>query len=114
VLTDLGYALYVFQPDHAQRSTCKDSCAVAWPPILVARGQEATAGPGVQASLLGTEPYSATQSVVTYKGWPLYTYVNDTTTGVAAGQATNLNGGYWYAIRPNGVPIVPPGDPPAS
>ncbi len=111
--TEDGFALYVFQPDRGQRITCKDSCAIVWPPILVGRDQQAIAGPGVQPSLLGTAPYSARQSVVTYKGWPLYTYKNDTTADVAAGQATNLNGGYWYVIRPDGVPVVPPGDPPA-
>lgn len=114
VLTLGGWALYVFQPDADQRATCKDSCAVAWPPVLLSRGQQPTAGPGVQASLLGTDPYSGTQSVVTYKGWPLYTYVNDLSAGVAAGQAVNLNGGYWYVMQPDGMPIVPAGDPPAS
>ncbi len=114
VLTDNGFALYVFQPDHGQRATCKDSCAAVWPPVLVARDQQATAGPGVQASLLGTDPYSSRQSVVTYKGWPLYLYKNDTVAGSAAGQASNLNGGYWYVIGADGVPIVPGGDPSAS
>jgi predicted lipoprotein with Yx(FWY)xxD motif len=113
VLTDSGFALYVFQPDAGQRATCKGTCAVVWPPVLVARDQQATAGPGVQASLLGTDPYSSTQSVVTYKGWPLYLYKNDTVAGSAAGQASNVNGGYWYAIGTDGVPIVPPGDPAA-
>jgi predicted lipoprotein with Yx(FWY)xxD motif len=113
VLTDNGFALYVFQPDNGQRATCKNECAVVWPPLLVARDQQATAGPGVQASLLGTDPYSSTQSVVTYKGWPLYTYANDTVPVAAAGQALNVNGGYWYAIGTDGVPIVPSGDPPA-
>ena len=115
VLTDsAGFALYVFQPDRGQRATCKSSCAAAWPPVLLASDQHPTAGPGVQASLLGTDPYSGNQSVATYNGWPLYRYINDTTAGVAAGQAQNLNGGYWYVIRADGVPIVPPGDPPAS
>ncbi len=114
VLTNNGFALYIFQPDHGQRATCKDSCAVVWPPVLVARDQQATAGPGVQASLLGTDPYSSTQSVVTYKGWPLYLYKNDTVAGSAAGQASNINGGYWYVIGTDGVAIVPSGDPPAS
>lgn len=114
VLTDSGFALYVFQPDGGQRVTCKGSCAAVWPPVLVGREQQATAGPGVRASLLGTYPYSANQSVVTYKGWPLYTYKNDTVPGSAAGQASNVNGGYWYAIGTDGVPIVPTGDPPAA
>ena len=52
------------------------------------------------------------RSVVTYNGWPLYAYISDTTAGVAVGQGLNLNGGYWYVIRPDGQPIVPAGDPP--
>jgi hypothetical protein len=52
--------------------------------------------------------------VVTYNGWPLYAYVSDKAAGVATGQALNLNGGYWYVIQPDGVVIVPPGDPPAN
>ena len=35
VLTDSsGYTLYVFQPDHRQRATCKGSCAAIWPRFL--------------------------------------------------------------------------------
>ena len=114
VLTDSdGFALYVFQPDQDHHATCTDACAAVWPPILLATDQQPLAGPGVKASLLGTEAYSAHQSVVTYDGWPLYGYANDTSAGVAAGQAANLNGGFWYAIGADGKPIVPPGDPPA-
>jgi predicted lipoprotein with Yx(FWY)xxD motif len=115
VLTNsAGFAIYIFQPDHAGRSTCTGACAVAWPPILLAADQHAIAGPGVEASLLGTEPYSGHQSVVTYNGWPLYSYKNDTTAGVAAGQALNLNGGYWYVMQTDGTPVVPAGYPPAA
>jgi predicted lipoprotein with Yx(FWY)xxD motif len=44
--------------------------------------------------------------VVTYKGWPLYTYVADTAPGQATGQAVNLNGGLWYVISPDGKVIT--------
>jgi predicted lipoprotein with Yx(FWY)xxD motif len=114
VLTNsAGFALYVFQPDHGQRVTCKGSCGAIWPPVFISPNQRATAGPSVQPSLLGSDPYSSSRSVVTYHGWPLYTYVSDITAGVAAGQGLNLNGGNWYVIRPDGTIIVPPGDPPA-
>ena len=115
VLTDsAGLALYIFQPDHRQRATCTGSCAAIWPPVLLSPNQHATAGTDVQPSLLGTDPYTGNRSVVKYNGWPLYTYISDTTAGVAVGQGLNLNGGYWYVIRPDGLPIVPPGDPPAT
>jgi predicted lipoprotein with Yx(FWY)xxD motif len=114
VLTDGGYALYIFLPDHRQEPTCRGSCAQIWPPVTIAHNQQATAGSGVQTSLLGSDPYAGSESIVTYNGWPLYRYLSDTTQYVAAGQGLNINGGYWYVIRPDGTAIVPPGDPPAS
>jgi predicted lipoprotein with Yx(FWY)xxD motif len=110
--TSDGFALYIFQIDNRGKPTCFGTCAQVWPPVLLGPGQSAVAGSGVQASLLGSESYSNGKSVVTYAGWPLYKYVSDTTPGVAAGQGLDLNGGFWYVMRPNGQPIVPPGDPP--
>jgi hypothetical protein len=43
---------------------------------------------------------------VTYAGWPLYTYVTDTSPGTARGQAINLNGGLWDVIAPSGKVIT--------
>ncbi len=115
VLTNsAGFALYVFQPDHRRAVTCKGTCAAIWPPIFISASQHATSGPGVQSSLLGSDPDSSNRSVVTYDGWPLYTYVSDVAPEVATGQGLNLNGGYWYVIQPDGKVIVPSGDPPAT
>jgi predicted lipoprotein with Yx(FWY)xxD motif len=114
VLTDAGFALYIFQPDHRQQATCKGYCAVIWPPVLVLPKQVATASAGIRPSLLGNDAYSSSSSVATYNGWPLYGYASETTAGVAAGQGLDVDGGYWYVIQPDGTPIVPPGDPPAS
>jgi hypothetical protein len=43
--------------------------------------------------------------VVTYNGWPLYTYRSDVEPGSDNGQDIDLNGGYWYVIRPSGEPV---------
>ena len=115
VLTNgAGFPLYVFQPDHGRAVTCKGSCAAIWPPVFISPTQRTKSGPGIQASLLGSDPYSGKRSVVTYNGWPLYGYVSDVAPGVATGQGLNLNGGYWYVIRPDGKVLVPAGDPPAT
>ena len=45
--------------------------------------------------------------MVTYDGWPLYTYAGDVGPGQAAGQDIDLNGGEWYVIRPSGQPLIP-------
>jgi hypothetical protein len=71
------------------------------------------AGTGTEAGLVGTDPdRSAGRRVVTYGGWPLYTYVADLQPGFATGQAVDLDGGYWYLMQPDGRPLVPAGSPP--
>ena len=40
--------------------------------------------------------------VVTYRGWPLYTYLGDAAPGHAAGQGADDDGGYCYVMRPSG------------
>jgi predicted lipoprotein with Yx(FWY)xxD motif len=99
-----GYALYMFVPDRRRAVTCTGSCAATWPPVMLPAGAALTAGPGVRASLLGTDPDPAGGRVVTYAGWPLYTYTGDAQAGLAAGQGLDLNGGVWYVMRPSGAP----------
>ena len=45
--------------------------------------------------------------MVTYDGWPLYTYTGDIDPGQATGQDIDLNGGDWYVLRPSGLPLIP-------
>jgi len=102
LVTNKGFALYVFAPDAARRVTCTGGCATAWPPLLVGAGQTIAAGPGVRPGLLGTAPDPGGGRVVTYDHWPLYTYLGDAAPGHAAGQGEDDDGGYWYVIRPSG------------
>jgi predicted lipoprotein with Yx(FWY)xxD motif len=102
LVTNKGFALYMFPPDAARRVTCTGGCAIAWPPLLVHAGETAAAGARVRPGLLGTAPNPGGGRVVTYKGWPLYTYLGDASAGHAAGQGVNDDGGYWYVIRPSG------------
>jgi hypothetical protein len=55
--------------------------------------------------LLGSDPDPSGGRVVTYNGWPLYTYRSDVELGSGNGQDIDLNGGYWYVIRPSGEPV---------
>lgn len=102
LVNSAGKTLYVFAPDKEKEVTCTGSCASVWPPLKVEAGEEAVAAGPVKASMLGADPDSEGGEVVTYAGWPLYTYVADTKPGVATGQGVNLNGGYWYVITPAG------------
>lgn len=97
-----GHALYTFAPDKASKVTCTGACAKIWPPLMLSSGAKPAGADGVKASLLGSDSNPSGGRVVTYKGWPLYTYVTDTSAGVAHGQGINLNGGFWYLISPSG------------
>jgi predicted lipoprotein with Yx(FWY)xxD motif len=108
VLVDArGFPLYVYLPDHHRAVTCAGECAEVWPPVFVPRGVTVTAGTGVRPALLGTDPDPVAGEVVTYDHWPLYTYAGDPQPGFATGQGLDVDGGYWYLIRPDGSLIVP-------
>ncbi len=100
-----GYALYVFAPDDRRAVTCTGSCALTWPPLTVTAGRRPALGPGVRAGLVGADTAPDRSHVVTYDGWPLYTYTGDVDPGEATGAGIDLNGGAWYLIRPDGAPL---------
>jgi predicted lipoprotein with Yx(FWY)xxD motif len=102
LVTNKGYPLYMFPPDAATRVTCTGDCAFAWPPLVLPDEADVVAGPGVRADLLGTVRAPDGRRVVTYHGWPLYTYLGDAEPGHAAGQGVDDDGGCWYTIRPSG------------
>lgn len=101
-----GHTLYTFAPDKDKKVTCVSSCAAVWSPVKLSAGAKATPSGAVKASLLGSDPDPSGGNVATYAGWPLYTYVTDTSAGSHAGQAINLSGGLWYVISPAGKVIT--------
>jgi predicted lipoprotein with Yx(FWY)xxD motif/cytochrome c1 len=100
-----GRTLYMFVPDKRKRVTCKHTCAVVWPPVKLPHGAKIETKGNAKASLAGSDRDPAGGRVVTYHGWPLYTYVGDTAAGQAKGQAIDLNGGFWYVLAPSGKVI---------
>ena len=100
-----GRTLYTFAPDKKSKVTCTASCASVWPPVVLSAGA-APAAAKLKASLLSSDGNPSGGKVVTYAGWPLYTYVGDSAPGTASGQALNLNGGLWYVITPAGKVIT--------
>lgn len=109
-----GRTVYVFAPDKAKKVTCVSSCASVWPPAKLSSGTKASASGQVKSSLLGSDPNPSGGRVVTYNGWPLYTYVTDTAPGAAHGQALNSSGGLWYVISPSGKVIKSKGSSSSS
>jgi predicted lipoprotein with Yx(FWY)xxD motif len=112
VLVDgAGYSLYVFGPDHRRSVACTATCALSWPPLTIPAASKPSIGAGVEAGLVGVMALAGGTDVVTYAGWPLYTYVADVSPGMATGEGINLNGGPWDLMRPDGSPLVPAGQP---
>jgi hypothetical protein len=60
----------------------------------------------VKGTLVSSDANPTGGRVVTYAGWPLYTYVGDTAAGTANGQGLNINGGRWWAITPAGKVVT--------
>lgn len=99
LVDDEGLTLYVFDNDADENSTCYDDCEANWPPVI----GEATAGDGVDQSLLGTSQRENGDIQVTYGGKPLYYFAGDQAPGDTNGQAV---GDVWWVVGPDGEAIT--------
>ncbi|MFJ4621892.1 SCO0930 family lipoprotein [Streptomyces sp. NPDC088812] len=93
-----GITLYRFDADTAEppKSNCDGDCATTWPPVPA---DDATAGDGIDKSLLGEVTRSDGTKQLTVDGWPVYRYAKDTNAGDTNGQGV---GGKWFALAPDG------------
>lgn len=98
-----GRALYLFTRERTSRSRCYGDCAEAWPPFLT-RGKP-RARSGVKSSLLGTTRRRDGRMQVTYRGQPLYYYVDDREPGQVLCQDVVEFGGTWLVVSPSGRAI---------
>jgi predicted lipoprotein with Yx(FWY)xxD motif len=104
-----GQTLYMLTSEKGDKIACMASsgCLHAWPEVDLPSGTKApTAGSGVKASLLGTVKGATGQTEVTYNGWPLYTFIGDTSAGSAKGQGLTNFGGTWYVLNTAGNPVT--------
>jgi len=90
-----GRTLYAFTKDKGDQSACSGGCATNWPALT----GTATAGTGVQASLLSTSMQANGTSQVIYGGKPLYHFAGDAKAGDTNGQGV---GGVWFALTADG------------
>ncbi len=97
-----GMALYLFTQDTKNTSGCYDKCESAWPPVIP-DGQP-TLKDGVNAALISTTLRTDGSKQLTYNGWPLYYYFEDTKAGDVIGQAANNT---WWVVSGEGNPIKP-------
>jgi predicted lipoprotein with Yx(FWY)xxD motif len=96
-----GLTLYLFTNDEPDVSNCYGGCATNWPPLLV--DMDPHAGDGVQTDFLGTTTRTDGSVQVTYGGWPLYYFINDSSPGETNGQGV---GGVWYVISAGGEAVL--------
>ena len=98
-----SHTLYLFRKDHASKSSCYGACAKFWPPLLTTGKPKA--GAGAKAALLGTTKRTDGKLQVTYKGYPVYTFIEDKKPGDTKGEGLKQFGANWYALTPTGVVI---------
>jgi predicted lipoprotein with Yx(FWY)xxD motif len=96
-----GMTVYLFVVDSGTASTCYQSCAQIWPPVLTSGAPQA--GSGAQASLLGTATRTDGTIEVTYAGHPLYYFLGDKQAGDTKGQGVNGFGGLWWVLSASGA-----------
>jgi predicted lipoprotein with Yx(FWY)xxD motif len=90
-----GRTLYAFTKDQGDQSACSGQCADNWPAL---KGT-ATAGTGVQASLLSSSMQANGDAQVTYGGRPLYYFAGDAKPGDVNGQGV---GNVWFVVTAGG------------
>ncbi|MBI5285411.1 MAG: hypothetical protein HY874_09995 [Chloroflexi bacterium] len=98
VLTDdKGMTLYTFKNDVAGngKSACAGGCLVNWPALTVASGAPSKPAEATGDIALITRDDGAMQ--VTYKGLPLYRFINDKAPGDTKGEGV---GGIWFVAKP--------------
>jgi predicted lipoprotein with Yx(FWY)xxD motif len=100
--------VYILTTAGTKNLPCTDAsgCTGLWPDLPLPDGTSAaTAGNGIDASLLGTKKLSDGETYPTYNGFLMYEYAGDTGPGQANGQGLVSFGGTWYVLNASGQPV---------
>ena len=96
ILTDSeGMSLYFFSKDTKGTSLCIDGCLDNWP---VFYKENITVDEGLDAADFATITRTDGVMQTTYKGWPLYYFINDNSAGETNGDKVN---DVWYVAKPD-------------
>lgn len=89
-----GMSLYYFTKDQPGKSNCSGDCLANWPPFVA---QEFEVPEGFNKDDFGTIKREDTgEEQVTFKGYPLYYFVNDKAEGDVTGQGIN---NVWFIVN---------------
>jgi predicted lipoprotein with Yx(FWY)xxD motif len=83
-----GMTLYSFDKDSNGKSACYNQCATIWPPAAVGDASGKDFGETVRTD--GSKQ-------LTYKGKPMYYYINDKKAGDTTGDKVN---NVWHVVAP--------------
>ncbi len=111
VVDGRGYTVYLLTSGAQKNVPCDDAsgCTNAWPDLPLPEGTTAaTAGAGLDASLLGTAKSDDGETYPTYGGYLMYEFSGDKGPGQAHGQGLQSFGGTWYALDATGTAITGP------
>lgn len=99
-----GHTLYTLTSESSGKITCTTAsgCTMYWPEVDSAKGRHRSIKGAARAALVGTEKGASGRRLVTYHGWPLYTYSGDSAKGQAKGEGLKSFGGTWYALSAAG------------
>ena len=89
-----GMTLYYFTNDEPDTSNCTDDCLVNWPAFAASDIDEPEGYEDDDFGTITREDNGEEQ--VTYKGYPLYYFVNDMAEGDVNGQGVNNE---WYIVN---------------
>ena len=93
-----GKALYAFKKDSPGKSACTGACLEKWPIYY----RETVAAPkGVPAADFGTITREDGKKQTTFRGYPLYYWVNDKKPGDTTGNGVN---NIWFVVNPDNFP----------
>jgi predicted lipoprotein with Yx(FWY)xxD motif len=108
VVDGKGRTVYILTSTGNTNAPCTDAsgCTKLWADLPLPTGVSAAkAGPGINASLLGTKKLNG-ETYPTYNGWLMYEYTGDTGPGQAHGQGIKSFGGTWYVLTGAGNPVT--------
>lgn len=102
VVDGTGMSVYYFDKDKPDsgKSTCYESCASAWPPVVAESQTPQVEGVTAEVDTI-TRKDGTLQ--VTVDGLPVYTFAQDTAAGDVTGQGVN---DIWWVLAPNGDKIT--------
>ncbi|MFP3509785.1 hypothetical protein SB775_09000 [Peribacillus sp. SIMBA_075] len=89
-----GMTLYFFKNDKSGKSNCADECLEKWPPFME---RDFAVPKGFEEKDFGTIKREDTgEEQLTYKGFPLYYFVNDKAAGDVNGEGVK---NVWYIVN---------------